>query len=52
MIARAMPQGDILGFAPPLIITKSQIDRIVGITRAAVDDVTDKLRSEHAGSID
>lgn len=52
MIARAMPQGDILGFAPPLIITKSQIDKIVGITRAAVDDVTDKLRSEHAGSID
>jgi len=43
MIARAMPQGDILGFAPPLIVTKGDVDRIVGIATAAVDAVTAEL---------
>jgi L-2,4-diaminobutyrate transaminase len=39
MIARAMPHGDILGFAPPLVVTRADIDRIVGMTRRAVDRV-------------
>lgn len=39
MIARAMPHGDILGFAPPLILTREDADRIVEITRDAVDQV-------------
>ena len=30
VIARAMPHGDILGFAPPLIITREEIDDVVG----------------------
>jgi L-2,4-diaminobutyrate transaminase len=39
VIGRAMPQGDILGFAPPLCLTPEEADRIVADTRAAVDDV-------------
>jgi L-2,4-diaminobutyrate transaminase len=39
MIARAMPNGDILGFAPPLVITRDEVDRIVDLTRRAVDRV-------------
>jgi L-2,4-diaminobutyrate transaminase len=29
VIARAMPQGDILGFAPPLCLTREEADRVV-----------------------
>lgn len=39
VIARAMPHGDILGFAPPLITTRAEVDEIVGIVRDAVDEV-------------
>ncbi len=39
VIARAMPQGDIIGFAPPLCLTKKEADRIVEATRKAVDAV-------------
>ncbi len=39
MIARAMPHGDILGFAPPLVLTRTEADEIVGIAKAAVDAV-------------
>jgi L-2,4-diaminobutyrate transaminase len=39
MIARAMPHGDILGFAPPLVLTRSEADRIVDMARIAVDKV-------------
>jgi len=39
MIARAMPQGDILGFAPPLVINRAEVDKIVDITQRAVDKV-------------
>jgi L-2,4-diaminobutyrate transaminase len=39
LIARAMPQGDILGFAPPLCITEAEIDRVVAMTKDAVDAV-------------
>ncbi|WP_416137787.1 aminotransferase [Halomonas sp. HK25] len=48
LIARAMPQGDILGFAPPLITTRDEIDEIVARTRHAVDKVTDELVREGA----
>jgi len=37
MIARPMPHGDIVGFAPPLVLTRAEADRIVEITKAAVD---------------
>src|SRR5262245_5026 len=39
LIARAMPHGDILGFAPPLVMTESEIDEMVGIALAAVQQV-------------
>ena len=39
VIARAMPQGDILGFAPPLCITPEEVDRIVHATSQALDAV-------------
>ncbi len=29
VIGRAMPQGDIIGFAPPLCLTRDEADRIV-----------------------
>ncbi|WP_259782639.1 aspartate aminotransferase family protein [Aestuariispira ectoiniformans] len=43
MIARAMPHGDILGFAPPLVVTPAEIDKIVDIAKQAVDAVAEKL---------
>jgi L-2,4-diaminobutyrate transaminase len=39
VISRAMPQGDILGFAPPLCINQAEIDTIVRATKAAIDAV-------------
>lgn len=36
VIARAMPQGDIIGFAPPLCITEGEIDHVADVTRRAV----------------
>jgi len=43
MIARAMPHGDILGFAPPLVLTKTEADEVVGIAKAAVDAVASEV---------
>jgi L-2,4-diaminobutyrate transaminase len=37
VIARAMPQGDILGFAPPLCLTRDEADLVVGATLRAVE---------------
>jgi L-2,4-diaminobutyrate transaminase len=48
LIARAMPQGDILGFAPPLIMTPSEVDEMIGIAAEAVAQVTDELTREGA----
>jgi len=39
LIARAMPQGDILGFAPPLCLTRAEADEIVALTKKSVDEV-------------
>jgi len=36
VIARAMPQGDILGFSPPFCLTKQEADQIVAATARAV----------------
>jgi L-2,4-diaminobutyrate transaminase len=46
LIARALPHGDILGFAPPLVINKAEVDEVVDITRQAVEQVTDELTRE------
>ncbi|RUW03918.1 aminotransferase class III-fold pyridoxal phosphate-dependent enzyme, partial [Mesorhizobium sp. M1A.F.Ca.IN.022.05.2.1] len=43
LIARAMPHGDILGFAPPLVTTKGEVDEIVAIAEKAVRCVIDDL---------
>jgi L-2,4-diaminobutyrate transaminase len=43
VIGRAMPQGDILGFAPPLCLTKQEADIIVDAARSAVESVTATL---------
>jgi L-2,4-diaminobutyrate transaminase len=37
VIARAMPQGDILGFAPPLCLSPSEADRIIEATKKAIE---------------
>jgi L-2,4-diaminobutyrate transaminase len=39
VICRAMPHGDILGFAPPLIITRAEIDDVIERVKRAVDRV-------------
>ena len=43
VIARAMPQGDILGFAPPLCLSEKEADLIVTATYDSVDEVFRKL---------
>ena len=39
VIGRAMPQGDILGFAPPFCITRAEALHVVAKTREAVKEV-------------
>ena len=39
VIGRAMPQGDILGFAPPLCLSRTEADRIADATARAVESV-------------
>ncbi|UWQ15715.1 aspartate aminotransferase family protein [Aliiroseovarius sp. M344] len=39
VIARAMPQGDILGFAPPFCLTRDEADIVVAATLRAVESV-------------
>ncbi|MBY4894917.1 aspartate aminotransferase family protein [Rhodobacteraceae bacterium N5(2021)] len=39
VIARAMPQADIVGFSPPLCLTRAEADTIVGVTAEAVAEV-------------
>ena len=39
VIARAMPQGDIIGFAPPFCLTRAEADTIVAATARAVKTV-------------
>jgi len=39
IIARAMPQADILGFAPPFCLTKAEADQVVDATVKAVKTV-------------
>jgi L-2,4-diaminobutyrate transaminase len=50
LIARAMPHDDILGFAPPLVTTRNEVDEIVEIAEAAVRQVMDELSREKVSS--
>ena len=38
VIARAMPEGDIIGFAPPLCLSEDEADTIVKVTKEAVEE--------------
>jgi L-2,4-diaminobutyrate transaminase len=46
LIARAMPHGDILGFAPPLVMRRDEADEIVGIVKQAVDEVAERALAD------
>jgi L-2,4-diaminobutyrate transaminase len=46
LITRAMPQSEAIGFAPPLILTHQDADRIVEIAAAATRQVIDELARE------
>ena len=46
LIARAIPSGDVLGFAPSLILTPDEADEVVERTRRAVDRVAAELGRE------
>lgn len=43
LIARAMPHGDILGFAPPLVMRKEEVDEMVSIAADATRQVMNQL---------
>ena len=38
VIARAMPQGDIIGLAPPMCLTRAEADIVIAATKGALDD--------------
>jgi L-2,4-diaminobutyrate transaminase len=46
VIVRPLPDGDMLGFSPPLIVTPADVDEIVARCRRAVDRVVDELVRE------
>lgn len=46
VIGRAMPHGDGLGFSPPLVINRSEIDQIVDASRKAVNRIAGQLKQE------
>ena len=48
LIARAMPGGDTLGFAPPLVITSDEVEHVVEIAKSAVGEVADELVRDSA----
>ena len=38
VIGRAMPQGDILGFAPPFCMTREEVDEVVEKTAKSISE--------------
>ena len=46
LITRAMPQSEAIGFAPPLVLTRSDADQIVEIASSATRQVIDELSRE------
>jgi len=41
-----MPQSEALGFAPPLVLTRADADKIVEIAAASTREVLDQLTRE------
>jgi len=39
VVARAMPQGDIIGYAPPLCLSREEADTVVSVTAEAIKEV-------------
>ena len=50
LIARAMPHGDILGFAPPLVTSRADVDEIVRLARGAIDEVSSQVLTQPASA--
>lgn len=46
VIARAMPGGPVLGYAPPFVITRTEIEQLADVTASALDLVLDELAVE------
>ena len=46
LITRAMPQGECVGFAPPLVLNRADADQIVDMAAAAAGEVLDELARE------
>jgi L-2,4-diaminobutyrate transaminase len=47
VLSRALPNADTLALSPPLIISKSEIDTLIGGVRDAVDTVQQELEREN-----
>jgi 4-aminobutyrate--pyruvate transaminase len=50
VIARILP-SDVLAFSPPLIITESEVDTMLGRVRSALDALTVELRREQIAMV-
>jgi len=48
LITRAMPQSEAIGFAPPLVLSRSEADQIVEIAAVSTREVLDELAREGA----
>ena len=46
LITRALPNSDALGFSPPLVITRDEVDQVVEALAKAIAEVRDELTQE------
>jgi L-2,4-diaminobutyrate transaminase len=46
LITRAMPQSEAIGFAPPLVLTRTEADQIVEIAAASTRQIIEELARE------
>jgi L-2,4-diaminobutyrate transaminase len=46
VITRALPESDCIAFSPPLIVSETEIDEMVEVTRRALDTVAAELARE------
>ena len=43
VITRALPAADTIAFSPPFIVTESEIETMVSVTRQAADEIAVEL---------
>ena len=48
LILRPLPDGDMLGFSPPLIVTEADVEEMIARMKRAVDREVDALIAEGA----